>query len=70
MFRCIIASAIVGLWTFPAYAQSWPDRAVKLIVPFPAGGPSDSTARLLAERLAENLNIPSSSKTGPASPAM
>ena len=58
MFRHIIAAAIVGLSICPAHAQSWPDKAVKLIVPFPAGGPLDGTARLLAERLTENLKQP------------
>jgi tripartite-type tricarboxylate transporter receptor subunit TctC len=58
MFRRLIAAAIAALWIFPAHAQNWPDRAVKLIVPFPAGGPLDSTSRLLAERLAENLKHP------------
>jgi tripartite-type tricarboxylate transporter receptor subunit TctC len=36
-----------------AEAQSWPQRTVKLIVPFTAGSAADTTARLLAERLGE-----------------
>jgi tripartite-type tricarboxylate transporter receptor subunit TctC len=58
MFRRLIAAAIVAFSIAPGHAQSWPDRAVKLIVPFPAGGPLDGTARLLAERLTENLKQP------------
>src|SRR5579864_1157635 len=35
-----------------ARAQSaWPDRAVKIIVPYPAGGSTDVLARILADRL-------------------
>src|SRR5690348_6376975 len=41
-----------------AYTDSYPSRAVKIIVPFPAGGPSDFTARLLADRLAASLKQP------------
>jgi tripartite-type tricarboxylate transporter receptor subunit TctC len=36
-----------------AFAQSWPHRTVKLIVPFAPGSAADTTARLFAERLAE-----------------
>jgi len=37
----------------PAFAQSWPARAVRLVVPFPPGGPADAIGRILAERLTE-----------------
>jgi tripartite-type tricarboxylate transporter receptor subunit TctC len=41
-----------------AVAQTYPSRAVKIIVPFPAGGPLDSTARLLADKLAGSTKQP------------
>ena len=38
-----------------AQAQTWPERPVTIIVPFPAGGNTDTMARLLAERLQRKL---------------
>ena len=34
-------------------AQSYPNRAVRIIVPFPAGGPTDIVSRVIAQRLSE-----------------
>src|SRR5690606_29174824 len=36
-------------------AHAWPDRAMKMIVPFPAGGINDTVGRLTATYLAEEL---------------
>jgi tripartite-type tricarboxylate transporter receptor subunit TctC len=39
----------------PAQAQQWPQRPVRVIVPFPAGGLTDGIARLLSRRLSERF---------------
>ncbi|WP_027015064.1 Bug family tripartite tricarboxylate transporter substrate binding protein [Comamonas composti] len=40
-----------------AFAQQngWPDKMVRLVVPFPAGGPTDTSSRIVAQRLGERL---------------
>jgi tripartite-type tricarboxylate transporter receptor subunit TctC len=39
----------------PAFAQTWPERAVRLIVPYPPGGNVDGAARIVANKLQEKL---------------
>ena len=39
-------------------AQDFPNRPIKLIVPFPAGGPADTIARIYAQRMQEILGQP------------
>ena len=48
---CVLAW--IGSGT-PASAQTYPDRPVKLVVPFPAGGAADFHARLIAQKLSES----------------
>lgn len=50
--RAVLVAAALAL-AGPAMADSYPSRPVKLIVPYPAGGPVDSVARGLAERLSK-----------------
>ena len=49
---------IATLWASVAAAQAWPNRPVRLIVPFGAGGNTDLAARITAERLSTNLGRP------------
>ena len=41
-----------------AAAQDYPAKSIRLIVPFPAGGPSDSIARVVADKIASLLGQP------------
>jgi tripartite-type tricarboxylate transporter receptor subunit TctC len=52
----VLASTIALLWIAgapPASAQSYPDRRITFVVPYPAGGATDVAARLLATRLSD-----------------
>lgn len=40
-----------------AYAQ-WPNKPIRIIVPFPAGGPTDITARVVGQAIGESLKTP------------
>jgi len=47
-------AAVFAVWSLSAtlaWAQEWPTRAVKLVVPYPAGGGVDVMARALAQKL-------------------
>src|SRR6185369_3880244 len=55
MFRIRFAIAASLLATLPAIAQEWPSKPVKMIVPFPPGGGTDTVARPLAQKLSAIL---------------
>jgi tripartite-type tricarboxylate transporter receptor subunit TctC len=48
---CVLAAISSG----PAIAQSYPTKTIRLILPFPPGGPSDILGRALAQKLTEQL---------------
>ena len=54
----LVAACLVALGTSFASAQNYPNRPVKIIVPFGAGGPADVFARVVAEHLTQSLKQP------------
>src|SRR3982075_2764644 len=55
----VMVAALLGLgWTGLAAAQDYPTRAITMIVPFPAGGATDTLARFLTEKMRAILAQP------------
>jgi tripartite-type tricarboxylate transporter receptor subunit TctC len=52
-----VCIAVFALWAAPlgANAQGYPSRSVTVVVPFPAGGPSDVVARIVTEEMGKIL---------------
>ncbi|MGV6872169.1 tripartite tricarboxylate transporter substrate-binding protein [Pseudochelatococcus sp. B33] len=53
--RLIGALCAVAMLSAPAFAQDFPQRPITMVVPFSAGGPTDTVARLVAERMSVDL---------------
>ena len=53
---------LLALWVGPAAAQtdaqSFPSRPIRIVVPFPAGGPTDIDARIIAQKMSEDFRQP------------
>ncbi len=62
MFRSIASITLLTLTAFSALAQDaakdYPNRAIHIVVPFPAGGPADVAARLLGQKMSEDWGQP------------
>jgi tripartite-type tricarboxylate transporter receptor subunit TctC len=51
----LLASGLASALPFPALADDWPKRPVRLIVPFAAGGNTDGIARVVGRRIGDGL---------------
>ena len=53
-----MAGSLAAAWCCPQqrWAQGYPTKPIKLIVPFPAGGPADLFARVLGNAMSAELN--------------
>jgi len=62
MIRALLAAALcLGLTLHggaPAHAEDYPNRPIKVVIPFPPGGPTDGMARIISERLGAVLGQP------------
>jgi tripartite-type tricarboxylate transporter receptor subunit TctC len=56
--RFALALALSAVVATPALAQNYPNRPVRLVVPFPAGGGVDTMARIVGNKLSERIGQP------------
>ncbi|HZZ91674.1 MAG TPA: tripartite tricarboxylate transporter substrate binding protein [Usitatibacter sp.] len=54
-FFAALAAALAAVLAPAAQADAWPARPVKMVVPFPAGGPTDVMTRVISDKLSQAL---------------
>jgi len=55
MFRSILAAVATLIAGTATFAQDYPTRTISIVVPFAAGGPTDTVARLMAQSMTKTL---------------
>jgi tripartite-type tricarboxylate transporter receptor subunit TctC len=58
ILRTLAAGLSVLLLPASVAAQEFPTKPIRLIVPFPAGGPNDTIARVIGQRMSELIKLP------------
>ena len=62
MMRAIAIGVLAVMTAVSATAQERPDafpsRSLKIVVPFPAGGPADLVSRVIAQKMSEDFGVP------------
>jgi tripartite-type tricarboxylate transporter receptor subunit TctC len=56
--RSLLCAALIGVFATAVHAQTFPTRPIKLVIAFPAGGPTDITMRQLADNASKILGQP------------
>ena len=54
-WKVVVAAASAAMLTWPASAQTYPENTITIVVPFSAGGPTDTVTRLVAEAMSKDL---------------
>jgi tripartite-type tricarboxylate transporter receptor subunit TctC len=54
----LLGLALLVIASSASYAQTYPTKPIKIVVPFPAGGSSDATGRMVSDKLAQLLQSP------------
>jgi tripartite-type tricarboxylate transporter receptor subunit TctC len=54
----LLIALLVSLPALPGFAQPWPAKSITLVVPFPPGPALDLAARLIGQRIGEELSVP------------
>ena len=55
LWTMLMALVALGLWCGTVGAQSYPERQIKMVIPFPPGGSNDIVGRVIAQGLGERL---------------
>ena len=56
--RTFVSAIGASALAAPAIAEEWPSRQIKVVIPYPPGGPTDISARLVMEKVGEMLGQP------------
>jgi tripartite-type tricarboxylate transporter receptor subunit TctC len=58
LLALLLALAALAFGTAPAFAQAWPERPIRILVPAPAGSSLDVLARTIGDRIKDRLGQP------------